>query len=176
MKKLLLIGFSAALFLGACGTEEAAEKPAADDKQTAAGTEEKADTKQELIRFYMSISKTINAADADLNTFEINQAEGTLPEGADLQAMTDAAKISAEATSEAVAGIEIPAALEEQTADIKGAFEAIQQSYDMKAEELTKEASFEAANEKFLEADETFNVLLEEQELAASSLYNEVSQ
>src|SRR5699024_2248787 len=99
--------------------------------------------------FYLSISKTINAVDGDLNTYEMAQAEETLPEGADLQAMKDAAKTSAEETAKAVEGIEIPAALEEQQADIETSLASIKESYGTKAEELAKEApSFEAANAK----------------------------
>lgn len=176
MKKLLAIGFSAVLFLGACSEETASEETASTDKETEETSQQNTDIKQEMMRFYLSISKTINAVDGDLNVFEVNQAEGTLPEGADLQTMKDAAKVSAEEAAKAVEGIEIPSALEEQQADIESAFASIKEAYDMKAEELTKEASFEAANAKFTEADENLNALLEEQGLIPSSLLNEVSQ
>ena len=174
MKKLLFIGLSAALFLGACGeeaTNETAEAPAADG-----AAEEKGNAKQEMMRFYMSVPNTINAVDTDLNTFEMAQAEGTLPEGEELQAMKDAAKTAAEESAAAVEGIEIPETLDEQKADIEAALASMKESYDMKAEELTKEASFEAATAKFQEADDKFNALLEAQELNPSSIYNEVSQ
>lgn len=174
MKKLLVIGFSAALLLGACGedtTGATEEAPATDASEKEAGN-----AKQEMMRFYMSVPNTINGTDADLNTFEMAQTEGTLPEAEELQTMKDAAKTSAEETSAAVEGIEIPETLEEQKADIEAALASIKESYDMKAEELTKEASFEAANAKFQEADEKFNALLEAQELNPSSIYNEVSQ
>lgn len=173
MKKLWAIGLSAAFLLTACG-EEAAEP--AEATAGAEGTEDSKEVKQELMKFYMSIPNTINAVDGDLNAFEMAQAESALPEGEELQAMKDAAVASAEEAAGAVDTIEIPAALEEQQEKIESAFTAMRESYDMKAEELTKDASFEAANEKFLEADETLNELLVEQDLAASSIYNEVSQ
>lgn len=175
MKKLLVIGFSAALLLSACGedtTSGATEKSPATD----GAAKETGNAKQEMMRFYMSVPNTINATDADLNAFEMAQTEGTLPEAEELQTMKDAAKASAEETSAAVEGIEIPETLEEQKTDIEAALASIKESYDMKAEELTKEASFEAANAKFQEADEKFNALLEAQELNPSSIYNEVSQ
>lgn len=177
MKKLLAIGFSAVLFLGACSEDTTSEEKASTDKETEETTQQNSDVKQELMRFYLSISKTINAVDGDLNTYEMAQAEETLPEGADLQTMKDAAKTSAEEAAKAVEGIQIPAALEEQQADIETSLASIKESYGMKAEELAKEApSFEAANAKFTEADEKLNALLEEQGLIPSSLLNEVSQ
>ncbi|MBT2571940.1 hypothetical protein [Planococcus sp. ISL-110] len=174
MKKLWAIGLTAAVLLTACGEEESTEPT-----ETTAGAESSGDSKevkQELMKFYMSIPNAINAVDADLNAFEMNQAEGTLPEGEELQTMKNAAIASAEEAAGAVDTIEIPAALEERQGKIETAFAAMRESYEMKAEELTKDASFEAADEKFGEADAMLNELLEEQELAASSIYNEVSQ
>ncbi|EIM08142.1 hypothetical protein A1A1_02420 [Planococcus antarcticus DSM 14505] len=174
MKKLWAIGLTAAVLLAGCGEEESAES-----KETTAGAEGSEDSKevkQELMKFYMSIPNTINAVDADLNAFEMNQAEDTLPEGEELQAMKDAAIASAEEAANAVETVEIPAALEEQQEKFDTAFAAMIESYEMKAEELTKDASFEAADEKFGEADAILNELLVEQDLAASSIYNEVSQ
>lgn len=177
MKKLLAIGFSAALFLGACSDDTASDEKASTDKETEETTQQNTDVKQDMMKFYLSISKTINAVDADLNAYETAQAEETLPEGADLQTMKDAAKTSAEEAAKAVEGIEIPAELEEQQADIETSFASIKEAYEMKAEELTKDVpSFEAANAKFMEADEKLNALLEEQGLIPSSLLNEVSQ
>lgn len=171
MKKLLVIGFSAVLLLSACG-----EETTNTTEETSGATEEKSNAKQEMMRFYMSVPNTINSTDADLNAFEDAQAEDVLPEGDDLQAMKDAAKASAEKTSAAVEEIEIPETLEAQQEEIEAALASIKESYDMKVEELSKEASFEDANAKFQEADDKFNAMLEELELNPSSIYNEVSQ
>lgn len=173
MKKLWAIGLSAAVLLTACGAEESAE-PA--ETATAEGSEDNKEVKRELMKFYMSIPNAINAVDAELNTFEMNKAEGTLPEGEELQAMKDAAITSANEAGEAVDALEIPEVLENQKEQIETAFAAIGESYRIKAEELAKDASFEAADEKFTEADAQLNELLMEQDLAASSIYNEVSQ
>lgn len=173
MKKLWAIGLSAAVLLTACGAEESAE-PA--ETATTEGSEDNKEVKRELMKFYMSIPNAINAVDTELNTFEMNKAEGTLPEGKDLQAMKDAAITSANEAGEAVDALEIPEVLENQKEQIETAFAAIGESYKIKAEELAKDASFEAADEKFTEADAQLNELLMEQGLAASSIYNEVSQ
>lgn len=174
MKKSWAIGLSAAVLLTACGAEESAEP--AEATAGAEGSEDNKEVKRELMKFYMSIPNAINAVDGDLNTFEMNQAEGTLPEGKELQAMKDAAITSANEAAGAVDALEIPAVLEDQKEQIETAFASIRESYDLKAEELAKDASFEAADEKFNEADAQLNELLEEQDLAASSIYNEVSQ
>lgn len=174
MKKLLVIGFSVALFLGACNEETA--NTAEETSETDAASEETSNAKQEMMRFYMSVSNKINSVDADLNAFENAQTEETLPEGDDLQALKDAAMASAEKTSAAVDEIEIPETLDAQQEEIEAALASIKESYDMKVEELSNEGSFEEANAKFQEADEKFNALLEELELNPSSIYNEVSQ
>lgn len=174
MKKLWAIGLSATVLLAACGAEESTEPAKATAE--AEGAEDSKEVKKELMKFYMSIPNTINAVDADLNAFEMSQAENTLPEGEELQVMKDAAIVSAEKAAEAVDTVEIPAALEKQQEKIESAFAAMRESYEMKAEELTKAASFQAADEKFGEADALLNEVLVEQDLAASSIYNEVSQ
>lgn len=174
MKKLFFIGFSAALILGAC-SEETTDKTTEESPETNGASEETVNSKQEMMRFYMTIPNTINSTDADLNAFETAQAEDALPEGDELQEMKDAAKAAAEETSAAVENIEIPETLEEQSDEIEAALASIKESYDMKVEELSKEASLEEANAKFQEADDKFNALLEELELNASSIYNEVN-
>lgn len=174
MKKLWAIGLSAAVLLTACGEEEATK--ATETTAGAESSEESKNVKQELMKFYMSIPNSINAVDTDLNAFEMDQADDILPEGEELQTMKDAAIASAEEAANTVENIEIPAALEDQQEKIEEAFAAMRESYEMKVEELSKDASFEAANIKFGEADAKLNELLVEQDLAASSIYNEVSQ
>lgn len=172
MKKLLLVGAAAALFLSACSEEKKAEETTATSAETA---EKEPNAKQELMRFYMSIPQEINTVDADLNAFETAQAEGTLPKGEELEKMKEAAAAAAAEAGTVVEGIEIPEALANHKTDIEGALASIKESYSMKADEVSKDASFEAANEKFVQADETLNKLLEEQGLAPSSILNEVS-
>lgn len=175
MKKLWAIGLSAAFLLTACSEEEATEP-----EETTTSTDTSDDTsevKQEMMKFYMAIPNTINAVDADLNKFEMDQAEEVLPEGEELQEMKDAAIASANEAANAVESLEVPETLKDQEEQITSAFSSMRESYELKAEELTKETpSFEEANEKFNEADAQLNELLEELGLAASSIYNEVSQ
>jgi uncharacterized protein YdaU (DUF1376 family) len=173
MKKLLLLLAAISLILAACGSneDEAAKSTNATSK------EEKTDTTIDLMKFYLSISQTINQADADLNAFEGAQAEAELPEGEELTAMKAAAKTSADESLAAVKSIEIPAALSAQEKEIASALTKMQESYTMKSEALASEGEvvFDEANAKFEEADTELNVLLEEAELAPSSILKEVS-
>lgn len=176
MKKLLVIGLSSFLFLSACSSEETKETTETTDSPAGeTASTDNAEVKKELMRFYMAVPNTINEVDGDLNTFEQQQEEGILPEGDELTAMKEAAASSAEEASQAVKGIEIPEALNDKKEDIESALGMISESYDMKAAALAEEeTSFEAANEKFAEADEIFNSILEEHELIPSSIQNEV--
>lgn len=176
MKKLLVIGLSSLLFLGACSSEGSEEAgTTADSSNGETASTDNAEVKKELMRFYMAVPNTINEVDGDLNTFEQQQAEGILPEGDELAAVKEAAASSAEEASEAVEGIEIPEALSDKEEDIQSALGMISESYDMKAAALAEEeTSFEAADEKFAQADEIFNSILEEYGLIPSSIQNEV--
>lgn len=160
------------MILAACSEDknETTEKASNETPKT----EEKADTKIDLMKFYLSISKSINESDVDLNAFE--SAE-TLPEGAELQTMKVAAKTAADNTITQIQALEIPATLEDKQEEIKSALTKIEESYTLKSEALTAEGEvvFDQAIAKFEEADAEFNVLLEEVKLAPSSILNEVS-
>lgn len=173
MKKLLVIGLSSLFLLSACGSDETKETTdSSNGKEVSTDT---AEVKKELMRFYMAVPNTINAVDSDLNTFEQQQEEGILPAGEELTAVKEAAMSSAEEASKSVKEIEIPASLSEKEEDIQSALGMISESYEMKVSALSEEeTSFEAANEKFTEADEIFNSILEEHELIPASIQNEV--
>lgn len=176
MKKITILGLSAALMLAACGTEQST-----DTAETTSGSATmeagKESIKSQLMQFYLSVSKEINKEDAQLNDFEIAQAEDTLPSGTELSEMKEAAATSAEQTMQAVESIEVPESLSDHQEEIDGALASIAASYEMKIEELGTEApDFQAAADKFAEADAAFNEVLEENGLIASNLYNEVSQ
>lgn len=176
MKKLLVIGLSSFLFLSACSSDENSDSTETTDSSAGeTASTDNAEVKKELMRFYMAVPNTINEVDGDLNTFEQQQAEEILPEGDELTAVKEAAASSAEEASQAVEAIEIPEALTDREEDIQSALDMISESYDMKATALAEEeTSFEAANEKFTEADEIFNSILEDHELIPSSIQNEV--
>lgn len=176
MKKMTILGLSAALLLAACGTEQST-----DTTETASGSATmesgKESIKSQLMQFYLSVSKEINKEDAQLNDFEIAQAEDTLPTGAELTDMKEAAATSAEQAMQAVESIEVPESLSDHQEEIDGALASIAASYEMKIKELgTDTPEFGAAADKFAEADAAFNEVLEENGLVASNLYNEVSQ
>lgn len=173
MKKLLLLLAATSMILAACGSNE----DEATTTTNASPKEEKTDTTIDFMKFYLSISQTINQADADLNTFELAQGKDALPEGEELTAMKAAAKTSADETLAAVQSIEIPATLSEKEKEIASALSKMQESYTMKSEALASEGEvvLDEANAKFEEADAELNVLLEEAELAPSSILKEVS-
>ncbi len=173
MKKLLLLLAATSMILAACGSNEDEAKTTTN----ASPKEEKTDTTIDFMKFYLSISQTINQADADLNAFELAQGKDALPEGEELTAMKAAAKTSADETLAAVQSIEIPATLSEQEKEIASALSKMQESYTMKSEALASEGEvvLDEANAKFEEADAELNVLLEEAELAPSSILKEVS-
>lgn len=175
MKKLLFLIASLALVLAACSTEKEATP---ETKTTgAASTEEKANPAADLMNFYLSISKSINEVDADLNAFEDANGEGLLPEGAELKTMKDNAKVAADNAAAKVGSLEIPASLTEQEEAIKASLTKIQEAYTMKSEALAAdgEVVVDEANAKFEEADKELNAVLEEVGLIGSSIYNEVS-
>ncbi|MFP3358677.1 hypothetical protein [Planococcus citreus] len=176
MKKMTILGLSAALLLAACGTEQST-----DTAETASGSATmesgKESIKSQLMQFYLTVSKEINKEDAQLNDFEIAQAEDALPAGAELTDMKEAAATSAEQAMQAVESIEVPESLSDHQEEIDGALASIAASYEMKIEELGTDApDFQAAADKFAEADAVFNQVLEENGLISSNLYNEVSQ
>src|SRR5690606_4039530 len=117
MKKITILGLSAALLLAACGTEQST-----DTAETASGSATmesgKESIKSQLMQFYLSVSKEINKEDAQLNEFEIAQAEDALPSGAELSEMKEAAAASAEQAMQAVESIEVPDSLSDHQEEI----------------------------------------------------------
>ncbi len=173
MKKLLLLIVATTMLLAACSEDnnETTEKTTTDTPKE----DVKSDTTVDLMKFYLSISKEINKTDADLNAFE---GAEELPEGEELQKMKDAAKVSADNTIAQVQALEVPETLSEQKEEIESALTKIEESYTIKSEVLATEGEvvFDEANAKFEEADAELNALLEEAELAPSSILNEVSK
>lgn len=177
MKKLLLLLVAASIILAACAedTTDNADTTTDTTPTETPETEVETDASVELMKFYLSISQEINEADAALNAFE-NAEE--LPEGEELQTMKDAAKESVNNTIAQIEAIEVPETLSEQQEEIESALTKIGESYSMKlaALEADAEVVFDEANAKFEEADAELNALLEEAELAPSSILNEVSK
>ncbi|WP_033542655.1 hypothetical protein [Planococcus sp. CAU13] len=173
MKKLLMSGLASMLFLSACGSDEAKETK--DSSNAAAPSADAAEMKKEVMRFYMAVPNTINNVDGDLNVFEKQHAEGLLPEGDELVALKTAAAESAGEALKAVEAIEVPETLSADEEELRSALAMISESYEMKTAALgEEETSFVSADEKFMEADEIFNSILEKNELIPSSILNEV--
>jgi hypothetical protein len=176
MKKLLLLLASLTIVLAACSSEKE-ETPETTNGAGTAKTEEKANPAADMMKFYLSISQSINEVDADLNTFENAQGEAALPEGDELKTMKDAAKVSADNAASKVEAMEVPEALTKQQEAIESALTKMQEAYTMKSQALVSEGDvkFDEANVKFQEADTELNAVLEEVGLVGSSIFNEVS-
>ncbi|MDQ0413116.1 MULTISPECIES: hypothetical protein [Mesobacillus] len=166
MKKfwIFLAAIAFALGLAACSADkevqpgntatEKAEKPAENPKST-------------LFRFYMSIVNTINQADADLNAYE--GAEEPTPDE------KVAASTSAAAVESDLQGLEVPAELKDQKADLEAALKDLAESYNMKAEELKKDTpALDPANEKFAQAEEKIGAAFESVDMKKPSLAKEL--
>ncbi|HZH62849.1 MAG TPA: hypothetical protein VEY70_25490 [Metabacillus sp.] len=175
MKKFWFL-FSTLVFaigLTACAgeTEESSESQNTGSEETA--TEEGADKEQNvksaMMQFYMATSKVINENDRDLNAYEASEEEPT-------SEMKASAEASAKAVVEGLKTIEISEELADQKADLESALEDLTESYQMKAEELAKDApSLDAANETFTQADEKIGKVFEAVGLNPSSLGTEVN-
>jgi len=176
MKKLLLLLASLSIVLAACSSDKK-ETPETTNGAGATETEEKANPAADMMKFYLSISQSINEVDADLNSFENAQGEAALPEGAELKTMKEAAIASADNAAAKVEALEVPKTLSTHQEAIDSALAKMQEAYTLKSQALATEGEikFDEANAKFQEADTELNAVLKEVGLVGSSIFNEVS-
>jgi hypothetical protein len=166
MKKflILLTAITLAIGLTACSAEKEAEPEKTESEEA---SKPAVNPKSAMYKFYMSIVNTINEADADLNAYE--GAEEPTPED------KSAASESAAAVASKVEGLEVPAELKDQKADLDAALKDLAESYKIKAEELKKDApALEAADEKFAQAEEKIGAAFESVEMKKPSLAKEL--
>ena len=179
MKKLLLLIASLSLVLAACSEDKEEKKVTTTEgtKSEETTSEEKANPAGDMMKFYLSISQSINAVDADLNAFENVDVEAP-PEAAELKKMRDAAKTAAANAAVKVEELEVPAELKDHQETIDSALNKIQEAYTMKADALAAEGEvvLDEARAKFEEADAELNKVLKEVGLAESSIASEVAQ
>jgi len=153
MKKLLLLLSVAAMAIGlaACSSNSSdSSKKSTNNTQTSSNT----NIKKEMVRFYMSFTKGINAKDADLNAYELaDKPDNT---------MKQKASDSAAAVANYLKNVQIPASLKDQKTAFETAIKDLADSYQAKADELKKAApSLVAANKTFAKGDDEFgNVFL----------------
>ncbi len=180
MKKLLLLIASLSLVLAACSEDKEEKKvtPTEGTKSEEATTDEKANPAGDMMKFYLSISQSINAVDADLNAYENVETLEVPPEAAELKKMQEAARIAAANAAIKVEELEVPADLKAQQETIDSALKKIQEAYTMKSDALAAEGEvvLDEANAKFEEADTELNKVLKEVGLAESSISMEVAQ
>ncbi|WP_017379132.1 hypothetical protein [Paenisporosarcina sp. TG-14] len=175
MKKLLLLLASLSLVLAACSGDKEETKETTNEETTT--SEGKVNPAGDMMKFYLSISNSINEVDADLNAYESAKAVEELPEGTELKTMQDAAKTAADNAAVKVEELEVPAELKDQQEAIDSALTKMHEAYTLKSEALAAEGEvvLDKANAKFEEADAELNKVLEEVGLAGSSILNEVS-
>lgn len=171
MKKFCFLFSALVLSIGltACtgDTEGTTEEQDTVNEETSADKEQK--VKSAMMKFYMSVSQTINAKDADLNAYEASE-EAPTPE------MKTAAEASATSVVEELKNVEIPEELADQKADLEAALKDFSDSYQAKADELKEDTpSLDAANETFTQGDEKLGEVFEAVGLNPSSLGTEVN-
>ncbi|MGD6965209.1 hypothetical protein ACQCVP_02120 [Rossellomorea vietnamensis] len=175
MKKLWWLGLAILLAVAGCsnnGENNAADNNSADNAEETESTEETADVSGAMMDFYLNMTSTLNGVDNELNEFEAAMGGEEAPSAE----MKEAAAASATASSEAVQGMEVSEELSQYEEELETFKSTLAESYDMKATELqNEEVNFEAANEKFTEAEEQIGSLLEEAGLVKSSLSNDVN-
>lgn len=166
MKKIFLLASVLTLALGLAACSSSSDNAA---KKENKGTETaKTDLKKPMVKFFMDLSKKINAKDADLNTYE--NAEAPTPEE------KQAAITSATAVAEEVKSIQVPTELKSKKADLESALKDIADSYQAKAEELKKDApSLDAANATFTQGEEKLGKVFTSVKLLKPSLNKEVN-
>ncbi|RSD25457.1 hypothetical protein [Mesobacillus subterraneus] len=168
MKKIwiLLSAILLTISLTACSSDSKQES-APEKTETEEAAKPAVNPKSVMYKFYMNIVNTINASDAELNAYE-GAEEPTAEEKA--AASTSAAKVAEELKK-----LEVPEELKDQKADLEAAVQDLADSYNVKAEELKKDApSFEAADEKFAQGEEKIGTAFESIEMKRPSLAKEL--
>ncbi|MDP4169614.1 MAG: hypothetical protein Q8906_03315 [Bacillota bacterium] len=161
MKKVVLFVSAVTLALGlaACSTQS--------EKKVAPAVSAK-EVKTALVKFYMGLSKKINAKDADLNTYE--SADTPTPE------MKAPASASAAAVAEEVKAYAIPAELKKQKVDLQEVLKDFADSYQAKADELKKDKpSLDAANATFAQGEQKLGKIFVDAKMLQPSFSKEVN-
>ncbi|RIW28765.1 hypothetical protein D3H55_20930 [Bacillus salacetis] len=175
MKKLWWLGLAILLAVAGCsdnGGNDNAGNNAANDAEGTEDAEETADASGAMMDFYLNMTSTLNGIDNELNDYEAALGGEEAPSAE----MKTAAAESAAASSEAVKGLEVSGDLSKYEEELETFKTTLAEAYDMKAAELEKEeVNFDAANEKFAEAEEQIASLLEEAGLVKSSLTNDIN-
>jgi hypothetical protein len=177
MKKILVLLSALTIVFGlaACSSNDSAKTAKKDTKETAAAKQ--VNVKQELVKFYMGLYKTINEKDVDLNDYQAAADKAAKdPKQKVDPALKAKAGESAAAVAEAIKSVQIPAVLKDQKADLQGALSDYAAAYQTMAEELKKDApSFDAANATFTQGEQKLGKAFESVKLLAPSLDKQVN-
>lgn len=168
MKKIwyALAAMAIAIGLTACSAEEKSEPEKKESEEVA--NEPAVNPKKSLYKLYVSLVKSINDADAELNAY-LGEEEPTAE-------MKTAASESAAKVAANIENLEIPAELKDQQADLEAAFKDIADSYLAKAEELKKDApALDATEETFTQGVEKLGAAFESLEMNKPNLSKEIN-
>ncbi|MBT2730441.1 hypothetical protein J7E63_26795 [Bacillus sp. ISL-75] len=176
MRKILLLlsALTMALGLAACSSKE---EDKTEKKETKEASAPEIDVNKEMVKFYMNLGKKINAKDADLNSYEAAVAKEA--EDPDIKIEPEQKTKASESAAAVVAelnSVQVPASLKDQKADLEGAVKDFTTSYQVKAEELKKDApSFDAAEAAFTQGEKKLGKAYESVKLLPPSLGNQVN-
>jgi hypothetical protein len=177
MKKQWLIALGLALvvaFTAACSNSANSKT---DSKKSAdKNTETATDSKSDMMKFYMDLVNKINTTDSDLNAYEAALVADPKPSADELASLKTKAADSAAIVVNSIKEVKIPSGLKDKNSDLEGVLKNLEDSYQLKADELKKDQpSLDSANAKLTSADEALGKLLEGVGLAKASLNNDVN-
>ena len=177
MKKFLLLisALTMAFGLAACSGKDNTTTEKKETKEAAAPKE--TDLKKPMVKFYMDLGKTVNDKDADLNSYEALVAKAAEDPEVKIEAdQKTKASEAAAAVASALKGVQVPAELKDQKADLEAAIQDFAASYQAKADELKKDTpSFDAAEATFTQGEEKLAKAYESVKLLPPSLGKQVN-
>ncbi|MBS4174981.1 hypothetical protein [Bacillus sp. FJAT-49736] len=176
MKKQWLIALGLALvvvFTAACSNSDSSKS----DSKTSDNKKENAtNEKSDMMQFYMDLVNKINANDSDINAYEAALAADPQPSAKELADLRAKAAESAPNVVTSIQEVKIPSGLKDNKSDLEAVLKDLEDSYQLKADELKKDKpSLDAANEKLTSADEALGSLLDKVGLAKASISNDVN-
>jgi len=176
MKKKWFIALVLALVVALSAACSNSDSTNSSSKDSGNKTDTAANEKADLMQFYMNLIDKINTADKDINAYESALAADSKPSADELAGLKEKAAAAAPNVVANIKKVKIPSGLKDKQSNLEGVLKDLEDSYQLKAEELKKDQpSLDAANAKLTSADETLGKLLQSVGLAKASLNNDVN-
>ncbi|MGV3466159.1 MAG: hypothetical protein ACO1OT_12805 [Heyndrickxia sp.] len=145
-------------------------------KDSSTKTDTATNAKADLMQFYMNLIDKINSADKDINGYESALVADPKPSADELAGLKEKAATAAPNVIANIKEVKIPSGLKDKKSDLEAILKDLEDSYQLKAEELKKDQpSLDAANAKLTSADVKLGKLLQSVGLAKASLNNDVN-